>query len=141
MSSATNLCYVSLNTETKQDIIEFVEGYLKTLGIHITYSHNHNNVRLVFSRTTLFKFTYEMVYDENKEKRILPNMLHLPQNKTLSIIKGILETDAKISNHQIPELIMFCFLKNKSLQNKLLRCYQWRSLIIGNLKQIISRQV
>lgn len=120
ISRTNNLCYVSLNTETKQDIIEFVEGYLKTLGIHITYSHNHNNVRLVFSRNTMFKFTYEMVYDENKEKRILPNMLHLPKNKTLSIIKGILETDAKISNHQI-SLEMTSFNVVESVRYMLLR--------------------
>ena len=120
ISRTNNLCYVSLSTETKQDIIEFVEGYLKTLGIHITYSHNHNNVRLVFSRTTMFKFTYEMVYDENKDKRILPNMLHLPKNKTLSIIKGILETDAKISNHQI-SLEMTSFNVVESVRYMLLR--------------------
>ena len=120
ISKTNNLCYVSLNSETKQDIIEFVEGYLKTLGIHITYSHNHNNVRLVFSRNTMFKFTYEMVYDENKEKRILPNMLHLPKNKTLSIIKGILETDASISNIQI-SLEMTSFNVVESVRYMLLR--------------------
>jgi ribonucleotide reductase alpha subunit len=120
ISRTNNLCYVSLNSETKQDIIEFVEAYLQMLGIHITYSHKHNNVRLVFSRNTMFKFTYEMVYDENKEKRILPNMLHLPKNKTLSIIKGILETDAKVSNHQI-SLEMTSFNVVESVRYMLLR--------------------
>jgi ribonucleoside-diphosphate reductase alpha subunit len=120
MSSTKNLCYVSLNTETKQDIIEFVEKYLGALGIHITYSENNKNVRLVFSRNNMFKFTYEMVYDENKEKRILPNMLHLPKNKTLNVIKGILETDAKISNHQI-SLEMTSFNVVESVRYMLLR--------------------
>jgi ribonucleoside-diphosphate reductase alpha subunit len=120
ISRTNNLCYVSLNSETKQDIIKFVEAYLQMLGIHITYSHKHNNVRLVFSRNTMFKFTYEMVYDENKEKRILPNMLHLPKDKTLSIIKGILETDAKISNHQI-SLEMTSFNVVESVRYMLLR--------------------
>ena len=101
LSATKNLCYVSLNSETKKDTIEFVEAYLLMLGIHITYSENHKNIRLVFSRNNMFKFTYEMLYDENKEKKILPNMLHLPVNKTLNIIKGILETDANISNLQI----------------------------------------
>jgi len=101
LSATKKLCYVSLNSETKKDTIEFVEAYLLMLGIHITYSENHKNIRLVFSRNNMFKFTYEMLYDENKEKKILPNMLHLPVNKTLNIIKGILETDANISNLQI----------------------------------------
>lgn len=120
MSSTKNLCYVSLNVETKQDIIKFVEGYLQMLGIHITYSYKHNNVRLIFSRNNMFKFTYEMVYDENKEKRILPNMLHLPKNKILNIIKGVLETDAKISNIQIV-LEMTSFNVVESVRYMLLR--------------------
>jgi ribonucleoside-diphosphate reductase alpha subunit len=120
ISKTTNLCYVSLNIETKQDIVKFVENYLDKLGIHITYSNNNNNVRIVFSRNTMFKFTYEMVYDENKEKKILPNMLHLPKNKILNIIKGILETDAKVSNHQI-SLEMTSFNIIESVRYMLLR--------------------
>jgi ribonucleoside-diphosphate reductase alpha chain len=120
MSRTTNLCYVSLNIETKQDIVKFVENYLDKLGIHITYSKNNNNVRIVFSRNTMFKFTYEMIYDENKEKKILPNMLHLPKNKILNIIKGILETDAKVSNHQI-SLEMTSFNIIESVRYMLLR--------------------
>ena len=102
LSSSTNLVYVSVNIETKKETIHFVENYLSKLNIHITYNYQGDkNVRLIWSRNNMFKFTYEMVYDNNKEKYLLNNMLHLPKNKLLNIIKGILETDGKVKDYQI----------------------------------------
>ena len=102
ISSTNNLAYVSLNKETKKETVEFVENYLGNLNIHITYTYvNDKYVRLTWTRSNMFKFTYEMLYDENKEKYIMPNMLHLPQSKILNIIKGVLETDGKVKDYQI----------------------------------------
>jgi ribonucleotide reductase alpha subunit len=102
ISSVNNLAYVSLNKETKKETIAFIENYLSKLNIHITYSYsNDKNVRLVWSRTNMFKFTYDMLYDHNKEKHIMNQILHLSKNKILNVIKGILETDGHVSNKQI----------------------------------------
>ena len=102
ISRANNLAYVSLNKETKKETIEFVENYLTKLNIHITYTYvNDKYVRLTWTRSNIFKFTYEMLYDENKEKYIMHNMLHLPKSKILNLIKGILETDGKVKDYQI----------------------------------------
>ena len=102
ISNVNNLAYVALNKDTKKDTIEFVENYLTKLNIHITYTYvNDKYVRLTWTRTNMFKFTYEMLYDENKEKYVMPYMLHLPKSKILNIIKGILETDGKVKNYQI----------------------------------------
>jgi ribonucleoside-diphosphate reductase alpha subunit len=91
-----------LNKETKQDTIEFVENYLQKINAHVTYTYNNDKyVRLTWSRNNMFKFTYEMLYDENKEKFVMPSMLHLPKSKILQIIKGILETDGKVKDNQI----------------------------------------
>ena len=69
ISSVNNLAYVALNKDTKIDTIEFVENYLSKMNIHITYTCvNDKYVRLTWTRTNMFKFTYEMLYDENKEK-------------------------------------------------------------------------
>jgi ribonucleoside-diphosphate reductase alpha chain len=82
ISSVNNLAYVSLNKETKKETIEFVENYLTKLNIHITYTYvNDKYVRLTWTRNNMFKFTYEMLYDSNKEKYVLSNMLHLPKEK------------------------------------------------------------
>ena len=102
ISSGNNLAYVALNKDTKKDTIEFVENYLTKMNIHITYTYvNDKYVRLTWTRTNMFKFTYEMLYDENKEKYVMSNMLHLPKPKILNIIKGVLETDGKVTDYQI----------------------------------------
>jgi len=102
ISSVNNLAYVALNKDAKVDTIEFVENYLTKMNIHITYTCvNDKYVRLTWTRTNMFKFTYEMLYDENKEKYVMPNMLHLPKQKILNLIKGVLETDGKVKDYQI----------------------------------------
>jgi ribonucleoside-diphosphate reductase alpha subunit len=102
ISSNRNTAYVALNKETKQDTIEFVENYLKKINANITYTYqNDKYVRLTWTRNNMFKFTYEMLYDDNKDKFIMPSMLHLSKPKILQIIKGILETDGKVKDYQI----------------------------------------
>lgn len=102
ISSGNNLAYVALNKDTKKDTIEFVENYLTKMNIHITYTYvNDAYVRLTWTRSNMFKFTYEMLYNENKEKYVMPNMLHLPKPKILNLIKGVLETDGKVKEYQI----------------------------------------
>lgn len=96
---SNNLCSITINAE-KKDTIAFVESYLHTMGIIVTHSGKGRNARIEFSRNNMFKFTYEMFY-ESGVKKILPNMLHLPKNKILSLIQGILETDANTSGNKI----------------------------------------
>jgi ribonucleoside-diphosphate reductase alpha chain len=107
LSASKNLCSITINAE-KKDTIAFVESYLQTRGIIVTHSGKGRNARVEFFRNNMFKFTYEMFYDngvknevKNEVKKILPNMLHLPRNKILSLIKGILETDANTSGNKI----------------------------------------
>ena len=102
ISNTRNTAYVALNKETKQDTIEFVENYLQKINAHITYTYqNDKYVRLTWTRNNMFKFTYEMLYDENKEKFVMPTMLHLSKPKILQIIKGILETDGSVKDNEI----------------------------------------
>uniref|UniRef100_A0A6C0DM03 ribonucleoside-diphosphate reductase n=1 Tax=viral metagenome TaxID=1070528 RepID=A0A6C0DM03_9ZZZZ len=102
ISSNRNTAYVALNKETKQDTIEFVESYLQKINTKISYTYqNDKYVRLIWTRNNMFKFTYEMLYDNNKEKFVMPSMLHLSKPKILQLIKGILETDGKVKDYQI----------------------------------------
>lgn len=100
LTATKNICSITINAE-KKDTIAFVESYLQTLGIEVTHSGKGRNARLSFSRNNMFKFTYEMLYDKSGVKKIVPNMLNLPKNKILNLIKGILETDANTSNNKI----------------------------------------
>lgn len=99
MTESKNLCSITINAE-KTDTIEFVDSYLQKHGISPTHSGKGRNARVEFSRNNMFKFTYEMFYDSGV-KKILPNMLNLPRNKILNLIKGILETDANTSGNKI----------------------------------------
>ena len=100
LTANKNQCSITINAE-KKDTIAFVESYLHTLGINPVHSGKGRNARIEFSRNNMFKFTYEMFYDKSGIKKIVPNMLHLPKNKILNLIKGILETDANTSNQKI----------------------------------------
>jgi ribonucleoside-diphosphate reductase alpha subunit len=100
LTATKNHCSITINAE-KKDTVAFVESYLEPLGIEVTQSGKGRNARVEFSRNNMFKFTYEMMYDNSGIKKIVPNMLHLPKNKILNLIKGILETDANTSNQKI----------------------------------------
>ena len=102
ISKNKNQAYVSLNKESKKETMDFVINYLTNKAIHITYSYTGDKcVRLIWTTTNIFKITHELLYDDNDEKRIHCSMLHLPKSKNLNIIKGVLETDAKVANVQI----------------------------------------
>ncbi len=80
---------------------EFVDAYLSKLGIRAICTDRASYVSVVFTRTNMFKFTQEMVRNENGEKMVLPNMLHLPKNKTIALVRGILETCANTADNRV----------------------------------------
>jgi len=84
---------IIFDCNSNKETIQFVENYLKNLNIPILYDEIGDEVRISWSRTNLFKFTEEMYYDINRNKYMLPNMLHLPKNKILQFIKGVIEID------------------------------------------------
>ena len=88
---------ISLGINSKSDLIEFTKKYLidknvkfwessKNDCLSITWS-NDNNKNLGLSREIL----YDNIHDNNKQ--IINDFLHLPKNKTLKIIEGLLRTD------------------------------------------------
>lgn len=97
ISSTDNFAYIELDKELHQETIVFVENYLNSRNIQISYTYPDDTlVQLTWTRNNMFKFTYEMMYDSNKEKYIMSSMLHLLKHKILNIIKGLLETNGKI---------------------------------------------
>jgi ribonucleoside-diphosphate reductase alpha subunit len=105
LSADKTECFIEMNADTSVETIEFIQNYLKNnCGI---YQYTIVPGRIEFSRTNMFKFTYEMLYRVStsasaSEKYIQPSMLHLPAEKTLSIVKGLLETTrGNVTNLQI----------------------------------------
>ena len=86
---------------TSVETLKFVETYLQNINIiPITFDRT-TYTNIVFTSNNMFKFTPEMIRDVKGEKMVLPNMLHLPQNKTLKLIQGLLETSANFAENSI----------------------------------------
>jgi ribonucleoside-diphosphate reductase alpha subunit len=91
------VCRMPMSKET----FAFVDAYLSKLGIRAICTDRTTYVSVVFTRTNMFKFTQEMVRDENGDKMVVPNMLHLPKNKTIALVRGILETCANVADNRV----------------------------------------
>ncbi len=109
----SNDCRISfLNHNT----VEFVDRYLNNICIR----HDCYDTRVAFETSHSFKFTQEMISNDKGEKIVLPNMLHLPRNKTLKLIQGLLESSASFdqnriqfetSSHAVVEAVRYLLLR------------------------------
>jgi ribonucleoside-diphosphate reductase alpha chain len=90
---------ISLNNDSKSDTMDFVLNYLEDRNIHywinngaeVCWTYNPVNIKKI-------NITEEMIYDENREKILIPSFLHLPKNKIAMILKGLIETDGCITS-------------------------------------------
>jgi len=98
--------HITQNRET--DDINFVKRYLYENGIRWTESSEPEAKKICFTWSAHlgFKFSRTMLYDDRAEKRVHPSMLHLPREKTLQIVKGILETDGCIGSRENFEIAL-----------------------------------
>jgi ribonucleoside-diphosphate reductase alpha subunit len=98
--------HITMNKET--DDVNFVKTYLFNQGIRFTETKNEAELktRIIWSAHLGFKFTRAMLYDHNDEKIIHSSMIHLPKNKTMQIIKGIIESDGCITKRENYEIAL-----------------------------------
>ena len=80
----------------KDAVICFVREYLKTNGIHFWETITESTIQIRWTTSSKFKFVRAQLYDINSEKHIDESMLHLPEDKSKWIIKGVLDTDGCI---------------------------------------------
>jgi ribonucleoside-diphosphate reductase alpha chain len=100
ISEAT--AYVSLHKDNKQSVADFVTDYLANRGVRSHDVVEENTRRIRWSPNSAgFKFTRTDLYDANKEKTIPASFLHLPKEKTVQIIRGLLETDGSIGSKEV----------------------------------------
>ena len=86
---------VSLNLTSKADTVEFVKSMLEIRDIHY-WTALRNNCYTIKWTGSVDGLNYDMLYDALGEKRIDPRFLNLPNDKTLSLIKGLLESDGSV---------------------------------------------
>lgn len=136
--NTNNIYCLVLNKEKQANTILFVKEYLSKLNIDITYSKKNNKyLTISWNRTSIFKFTYEMCYDNNNKRNVMSSILHLPKSKILQFIKGILETDGIITDNKIT-LVMTSKNIIESVRYMLLRLSILTSGAVGD---IISEQI
>jgi len=96
MNNSNDTGYVSLHTENKLHIREFMEQYFQEKIVDYRVDIKDNTTRVRWNRTIHLPFRYNDFYDENKTKRIHHRWLNLPIEKSKFILKGLIDTDGCI---------------------------------------------
>ena len=73
--------YISIHTENKKHIKEFLEKYLKSKCVKYDVNTNENTTRVRWNRCLEMPYRYQDVYNVKKEKRIASKWLNLPLPK------------------------------------------------------------
>lgn len=118
-----NEAKVHLSSETKQETLQFIEGYLTRNNIKYYKTENENTHTIVVGWTLgpFFPFNRSMLYDENGEKKIYPSFLNLPKEKLKMLFFGVMETDGTYRRGQEVTLEMSSFQVIESIRYILLR--------------------
>ena len=99
---STNLASIHVNKDSKINTYLFVIDYLSRRGIRYYEEERENSIQVRWSPIEAnFKFTKSQLYDVNHDKYVEPCMLHLPHEKILKILQGILETDGCVGEKEI----------------------------------------
>ena len=103
MSSSNFNGYISLNSESKKEVIQFVEQYFssKCVQYSIIDGNSQNVKRIRWNKNISLPFRQSDLYNENKEKRIENKWLHLPIEKIKFIVKGLIDSDCCKQNEII----------------------------------------
>lgn len=101
MNQQSTSCYISVNSNTKTHIKDFVINYLDSKCVKNYTTESNNCTRINWSRNIILPFRYADIYDENKEKKINHKWLNLPIIKSKQIIKGLIDTDGCKGNELV----------------------------------------
>ena len=111
---STVCCITSISSS---NTLGFVDNYLNNICTRHVCKENNS---VIFEPCSSFKFTQEMISNDKGEKIVLPNMLHLPKNKTLKLLQGLLESSASFdqnriqletSSHNVVETVRYLLLR------------------------------
>jgi ribonucleoside-diphosphate reductase alpha chain len=85
---------ITLGDETKSDLKDFVRNYLDKKCIHYWECNDVTECSSIrWSGSELLNLTRDILYDSDNQKIIKEDFLHLPKNKIMKIIEGLLRTD------------------------------------------------
>jgi ribonucleoside-diphosphate reductase alpha chain len=87
---------ITLGTENKKELINFTRNYLKKKNIFFWESEKTGCISIKWTsnkNNELLNLYREILYNDKNEKQIIGDYLHLPKNKILKIIEGLIKTD------------------------------------------------
>ena len=91
-------CGVCLGTDKKQRTIQFVVNFLKSRGLRTWFCTDDAKHTISIRWANTIDILNFNLYDSSREKRIDPNFLNLPYEKTMALIHGLMETDGGITH-------------------------------------------
>lgn len=106
ISKDNKICNITLNDQTKLEAVEFVRSYLYICNVNFTEAlgHEGRSRQITWTMQSGFPFTRDMLYDCEDQKKVHTTMLHLPELKTINIVKGLLDSDGSIGKEIMIEL-------------------------------------
>ena len=112
LNTTTSCCKILYytNTSISRETKQFIKQYLTELNID-TVDDGKN---IYWEKNSLFKFTYESLYDEKGGKYITIHMKHMPITKLLSLWEGFMESSQGVISTKSPffiESLRFVMLK------------------------------
>lgn len=140
LSKSNNRYQITLNNTSKIQTKEFVINYLEINHIQywimnnceICWTYNNKSIDII-------GITYDRLYNLNKEKVCIPEVLHLPKDKIAMIMKGLLESDGCITKTGI----FFINTSKKLIQSLRYMCLRFGILttcsIIDKVGQVMSK--
>lgn len=108
---------VTLGHETKSDLQQFIKKYLEKKNIHYWECNDITECSSIrWSGSKDFNITRDMLYNKNNEKTIIEDFLHLPKNKILKLLEGLLRSDGSnlkelaFTNSSLPLIMQVRYL-------------------------------
>ena len=93
MNNKNTTTYISINSITKKNILDFVKKYMNNKCIQYNITQKDNTIRIRWNKNLQLPFRYNDLYDETGEKYIQEDWINLPLEKSKYIIKGLIDTD------------------------------------------------
>ncbi len=90
--SNRNEAGITLNKDTKIDVLMFIKNYLTSRNIHYWETNGEGCINVKWTNTNS-GLSYDDLYDDNKEKRVHEKYINISRSHRIHLLKGLLETD------------------------------------------------
>eukprot|EP00762_Andalucia_godoyi_P005704 ANDGO_06409.mRNA.1 Ribonucleoside-diphosphate reductase large subunit len=98
---ASNETRIFLDVSRGYAVRDFVVQYLQLKGIEVHESEKLGSLVIMFQRTEKIPADRELLYNNFREKIFHKTMLRLPLDKTLAVLRGVVESDGCVGEKAV----------------------------------------